>query len=99
MKVLLSRVAARDLREIADYIANDSPLAAYNFTEFLRQKALGLGSFPYAFPLVPRYERYGLRRRPCGNYLIFYRVEKNTVLIARVLHAARDYEALLFPRG
>jgi addiction module RelE/StbE family toxin len=99
MKVRLSRVALRDLREIADYIAKDNPVGAYDFTEYLRQKALGLGAIPYAFPLVPRYERHGIRRRPCGNYLIFYRVEKSTVLIARILHAARDYEVLLFPLG
>ena len=99
MRVRLSRAAERDLREIASYIAKDSPLAAFKVTIFLRQKALGLGGIPYAFPLVPRYERRGIRRRVCGNYLIFYRVDEEIVLIVRVLHGARDYAPLLFPEG
>jgi toxin ParE1/3/4 len=74
-------------------------LAAFKFTIYLRQKALGVGAIPYAFPLVPRYERRGIRRRVCGNYLIFYRVENGDVLIVRILHGARDYGPLLFPEG
>jgi len=31
-----------------------------------------------------------LRAWPVGNYLIFYRVQNNTVDIVRVIHGARD---------
>ncbi|MBV9118553.1 MAG: type II toxin-antitoxin system RelE/ParE family toxin, partial [Acetobacteraceae bacterium] len=31
------------------------------------------------------------------NYLIFYRIEADRVVIIRVLHGARDYESVLFP--
>lgn len=48
-------------------------------------------------PLVPRYEHHGIRRRPQASYLIFYRIEDDRVVIIRILHGARDYEALLFP--
>ena len=54
---------------------------------------------PSAFPLVPRYEHRGIRLRVSGNYLIFYRVEVDRVVIVRILHGARDYEAVLFPEG
>ena len=50
-------------------------------------------------PLVPRFERHGIRRRPYGDYLIFYRVEEDRVAIVHILHGARDYERLLFPEA
>jgi toxin ParE1/3/4 len=60
---------------------------------------LDIGEIPRAFPLVPRYEHYGIGRRPFGAYLIFYRIEDKRVSIVQILHDARDYEALLFPDG
>jgi toxin ParE1/3/4 len=51
------------------------------------------------YPLVSRYEHLGIRRRPFGNYLIFYRVGAEAIEVVHVLHGARDYEALLFPEG
>jgi plasmid stabilization system protein ParE len=42
-------------------------------------------------------ESHGVRRRPVGDYLIFYRVAADRVEVVHVLHGARDYEALLFP--
>jgi toxin ParE1/3/4 len=49
------------------------------------------------YPLVPRHGHLGIRRRPFGNYLIFYRVGANAIEVVHVLHGARDYERLLFP--
>ncbi|WP_420493159.1 type II toxin-antitoxin system RelE/ParE family toxin [Sedimenticola hydrogenitrophicus] len=38
-----------------------------------------------------------MRRRPYGNYLIFYQVERERVVVVHVLHGAMDYAAILFP--
>jgi toxin ParE1/3/4 len=46
---------------------------------------------------VPRYEQFGIRRRPFGNYLIFYRVGPDAIEVVHILHRARDFEPLLFP--
>jgi len=46
-----------------------------------------------------RYEHHGIRRRPLGSYLIFYRVGIETVELVHILHGARGYEPLLFPEG
>jgi plasmid stabilization system protein ParE len=54
---------------------------------------------PYAFPLLFRVERFGIRRRPVGKYLILYRIDQDRVGIVRILHGARDYERLLFPQA
>ena len=98
MRVVFSGEAAADLEEIGDYIARHNARRALTFIAELRDAALGLADAPHAFPLVPRYKHHGIRRRPIGNYLIFYRVEGNQISIVHILHGARDFEALLFPQ-
>ena len=97
MKVRLSLAAERDLEEIANRIAADNPRRAATFVQELRTACLGLADFPNRFPLVPRYERHGIRHRVHGNYLIFYRSEGREVLVLHVLHGAMDYSTILFP--
>jgi len=63
----------------------------------LREKCESLADAPRGYPLVPRHEHLGIRRRPFGNYLIFYRVGTSAIEVVHVLHGARDYERLLFP--
>ena len=98
MIVVISAAAEADLEHIADWIANQSPHRALTFVRELRERCSALADFPRMFPLVPRYEHRGLRRRPYGDYLIFYHVGENAVEIARIIHGARDYEAILFPQ-
>jgi toxin ParE1/3/4 len=83
MKVVLSRTAQANLREIALYIARHNKDRAISFVQELRAKAQDIGRIPRAFPLVPRYEHHGIRRRPFGACLIFYRIEDGCVLIRR----------------
>ncbi len=97
MKVILSAAAREDLLAIANFIAVDSPARALSFVDELVACCEALAVLPSAFPLVPRYESFGIRRRPYGDYLIFYRVEATSVQVLHVLHGGRDYEALLFP--
>ena len=99
MKVVFTTTAEDDLESIADWIARDSPRRALSFVQELRESCLGLARMPEAFPLVPRYENRGVRRRVHGAYLIFYRPEDDRLTIIHVLHGARDYEPLLFPDG
>ena len=99
MKVVLAKSAITDLESIADWIAADSPERAVSFIELLRRRCLQLADAPRAYPLVPRYESKGIRRRPVGDYLIFYRLTGSVVEIVHVLHGARDVEALLFPEA
>lgn len=96
MRVLLSAEAERDLEAIADYIAADNPQRAVTLLREMREQCLGLSEMPERFPLVPRYEAIGVRRRLHGQYLIFYRVAGDAVIILHVLHGAQDYEAVLF---
>jgi plasmid stabilization system protein ParE len=97
MIVVLTNEAEADLEQIGDWIARDNPMRAVTFVQTLRAKCLGLGDVPLGFPLVPRYERSGVRRRPFRDYLIFYLVNGDSVEVLHVLHAAQDYERILFP--
>lgn len=97
MKVVLTETALADLEGIGDYIAGDSPRRAGTFVAELVAKAQDIGRGPSRFPLVARYERFGIRRRIHGAYLIFFRADEDAVVIVHVLHGAYDYEPLLFP--
>jgi toxin ParE1/3/4 len=93
--VEFSDQAEGELEHIADYIAKDNPSRALSAVQELRSKCEALADSPLAFPLVPRYEIYGIRRRVYGNYCIFYQLDGGQIFVIHVLHGAQDYEAIL----
>jgi toxin ParE1/3/4 len=95
MKLVFTDEARQDLIDIGDHIARDNPTRALTFVQKLRATASEILRTPQAFPILPRYVHLGLRRRVHGDYLIFYRSNGAEVSIVRILHGARDYEALL----
>lgn len=97
MKVVFTTEAVSDLENIDEFIARDNPRRAASFLAELIGKAHDLADMAEAFPLVPRYAHLGIRRRPHGNYLIFYRIETDQISVIHVLPGARDYDGLLFP--
>jgi toxin ParE1/3/4 len=97
MNVVVTAAALADLAEIGRAIAVDNPARAETFVEELYERCRQLGAMPRSFPLIPRWEGHGVRRRTFGSYLIFYRIQGDTVQVLHVLHGARDYAAILFP--
>lgn len=95
MRVVFTDRAKAGLRKIALFIARDSKTRAQSFVRELREKAEAIAEAPLGFRLVPGFEQSGVRRRAYGNYLIFYVVEADRILVVSIVHAARDYEALL----
>ena len=96
MIVWFSDEAESDLEQIAEYIAKDNPRSALSFVQELRAKCERLVDAPKGFPLVPRYEEHGIRRRVHNNYLIFYRVSEDRIDVVHSLHGASDYSGMLF---
>lgn len=96
MKVVISIEAEADMEGIADYIARSNPRRALSFVRELRARCFDLRSRPRTFPLVPRYEQHGIRRRVYGNYLIFFRIEDEQIVVLHILHGAMDYGVVLF---
>lgn len=88
--------AENDLEQIVDYIAERNPRRALSFIRELQGNCEELVDNPSGFCLVPRYERHKIRRRVHGDYLIFYCVDTEKVVIIHILHSATDYGAILF---
>jgi toxin ParE1/3/4 len=89
----LSPPARNDIDEIWDFIAQDNPEAAERFTAMLTGKFHAIAAEPHMGRACSKLGA-GLRRFPVGNYVNFYRPTESHVEIARVLHGARDIEAL-----
>ena len=66
-EVVFSKAAETDLESIGDHIAKDNARRALTFVRELQAKAQDIGRLPRAFPLVPRYEHHGIRRRPTAT--------------------------------
>lgn len=97
MIVVITDQAQADLVGIADFIALDNPRRAQTFVSELLAACRSLADMPRAFPVVPRYENAGIRRRVHGSYLIFYRIGAASIDVLHILHGAQDYESILFP--
>ena len=97
MKLVIVDEARDDLVRIGERIARDNPRRAVNFIDEIEAHCQRVSANPLAHPLLPGREASRLRRAVHGNYLIFYRVDPGEVLVIRVLHGARDYDAILFP--
>jgi toxin ParE1/3/4 len=85
--------AQEDLLEIWLRIAADSPLRADQFLDFLDGKMHLIATSARMGRLYPDLGE-GLRGFPVQDYLIFYRQASQGIEVIRVLHAARDIEAL-----
>jgi toxin ParE1/3/4 len=97
MIVVLTDEAEADLEEIGDWIARDDPKRAASFVAEIRARCESLGDTPYAFPLVPQHESRQIRRRAFRDYLLFYRVEPDAIVILHIMHGARDFGPIVFP--
>lgn len=88
--------AEADLDDIWCYIAKKSSSfdVADRFVELLTDHFYLLSKNPYIGRRRDEELRPGLRSFPVRDYIVFYRIEDNNVLILRVLRGSRDIEAL-----
>ncbi len=100
-KVQYLPIARQDMVEIARYIGQtlQNPIAAMQIAEEMVAAGEGLSHMPYAnpayLPIRPLSHEY--RKLLVHNYLMLYWVNEadQTVTIARVVYARRDYGKLL----
>ncbi len=96
-EVRLLSVAEQDLADIITYIAAENPTAAEKLLNKIEKNLANLSKFPFLGkepqdkPLIKMGYRYCI----VDNYLIFYTVGKNSILIHRIIHGARDYKDIL----
>ena len=87
----------RSSRHSPRYFArNNNPTRAVSCTEELLDRSQALTDTLRAYPLLPRYESFGIRRCFHGDYLIFYRLQPEQIQVIHILQGAQDIEALLF---
>lgn len=88
MKVRYSATAAADLGDILDYLTERNPRAAAKIGATIEATADRIAVYPESSPIT---DEPPVRMTPVGRYpyLIIYIVERDEVLIVRVLHGAR----------
>jgi len=93
LAIVLTPRANADLGEIWIFIAADNPAQADNFIDLIDEKFQNLTRQP---GLGRRREELvaGLRSFPVGRYVIFYLQVQDCLQIARILHGARDLDAV-----
>ncbi len=100
-KVIWTEAAARDLEDLARYIARDSPANARRVMQRLHGRVESLGSLPERGRTVPELLDLGLRawreliERP---YRIVYRISGDGVIVEVVFDGRRDAASLLRDR-
>jgi toxin ParE1/3/4 len=95
-KVLLKPQAEADLIEIWTYIAQESPARADRLLDEIDEKSQTLAQSPFIGKARDELGPH-IRSFPIGNYVLFYQRIKDGIEIIRVLHGARDIEALFNP--
>jgi plasmid stabilization system protein ParE len=90
-KIIWSRQAREDLRDIVSFIALDNPPIAEKFGFRLMSSVDSLANFPELGRFVPEEQDQNVREIIVRPYRIIYRLqaEKQTVAIARIWHGAR----------
>ena len=88
MKIRRLPQAIRDVDEIWLYIARHDPDAATRLVERLVSSVARLADYPESGPARPEIGA-GVSSITVGNYLVLYRVERDSVDIVRVVHGAQ----------
>lgn len=82
MRLRLSSHVPRDLEEIANYIAQDSPRHAVSLVRRLRAAFIDIARQPQLYRLRSELAS-DARIAPIGSYLILFRIRDSTVRIER----------------
>ena len=86
MRIQWSPLAVDRVTEIADYIAQDDPLAADRWAQSVFDRVKQVKDFSKSGRYVPEINRKDIRELVYGNYRIIYRVETKVVSILTVRH-------------
>ena len=100
-KVYWASVAEDDLKEIIEYIAQDSRTTARNILEKIRAKASALNQLPERGRIVPELKEHGIlfyRELIVSPWRIIYRASDNKEFVLSVLDSRRNIVDILLNR-
>ena len=99
-KVFISPEAARDLSQIKQYISTElkNRSAANRIVSSILKDLRELERYPEQGPSVEALTGFQteLRMLLCGKHIALYKIEDNTIFVARILDARQDYLRVLF---
>ncbi len=89
-----TRSAISDVKNLRDFIAQDSEAYADRFVQKILEVVERIGNFPNLGRKMPEALDESIREVLFRNYRIIYRREERNVLVLMVVHAARDFSRL-----
>lgn len=89
MNVRWTSRSIRQLVEIYEYIAEDSPLYAKRLVDKITRRSEQIAVHPKSGRKVPEYERDDIREVLEGRYRVIYRIKPDQIDILAVIHSAR----------
>ena len=93
--LIIADAAKADLDGIYDHIAADNEASADQFIKRFVAKLKKLATI--GFTGAPRdFIRPGLRSYPYGSYCAYFRIDDKHFKVARIVHSARDIDAIAF---
>jgi plasmid stabilization system protein ParE len=94
-------VAEDDLKDVIEYIAEDSLANAIKVFEKIKEKALGLNQFPERGRIVPELKDHGIalyRELIVTPWRIIYRISDKKIYVLSVLDSRQNVEDILLKR-
>jgi addiction module RelE/StbE family toxin len=91
MKILFTSRAKSDISEIVQYISQDSPQAAREWSESIFESIKSLEEFPSLGRIVPEYSEESIREIIKGQYRIVYKINQSEeeIYIVTLHHSKR----------
>jgi plasmid stabilization system protein ParE len=86
-----SRPARMDLKQIHDYIAEDSRYYAKKVVQTIVEKTEELMVFPEIGRIVPEIDDPNIRELFVYSYRLIYEITPNGIEILAVIHGRRDF--------
>jgi toxin ParE1/3/4 len=99
--IIWAGVAEKDLKEIIEYIAIDSPDQALKILKKVKQKASSLYTLPERGRIVPELQDQGVllyRELIVPPWRIIYRIAEMKLYVLSVLDARQNVEDILLKR-
>ncbi|MDX2501607.1 MAG: type II toxin-antitoxin system RelE/ParE family toxin [Deltaproteobacteria bacterium] len=96
-----AEVAENDLKEIIEYIAEDSPANALKILKKIKQKASSLYTLPERGRIVPELRDQGIliyRELIISPWRMIYRISEMKIYVLSVLDARQNVEDILLKR-
>ncbi len=92
MKLVWTQEALNNLCEIEEFIANDSPTRAIDFTNYLINKAESLSENPRIGRVVPEISNSNIRELIVRKYRIVYRIRPGLIEILTVFEGHKLFD-------